>query len=59
MPIFKIKDREKVIQVNIYHVEADTKEEALAKYENELAGSLESQDNYTEYSGEEGIEVED
>ena len=59
MPIFKIEDREKVIQVNIYHVEADTKEEALAKYENKLAGSLESQDNYTEFDGEEGIKVID
>lgn len=40
MAIFKIKETEKIMMAYIYEVEADTKEEALEKYINELAGSL-------------------
>lgn len=39
MPKFKIRDIEKYM-IEIYEVEAKTKEEALDKYINELAGSL-------------------
>jgi len=34
------------MHAEIYHVEADTKEEALDKYINELAGSLELQESF-------------
>ena len=40
MATFIIKDTEKHLS-EFYEVEAETKEEALEKYENELAGSLE------------------
>lgn len=46
MAIFRIKDTEKVMTAYIYEVEADTKEEALEKYINELAGSLELLDSF-------------
>jgi hypothetical protein len=45
MPTFKIKHVEKYM-VSIYQVEAETKEEASYKYEEELAGSLEAQEQY-------------
>jgi hypothetical protein len=41
MAKFKIKETELVATAFIYEVEAETKEEALEKYVNELAGSLE------------------
>ena len=46
MAIFRIKDTEKVMTAYIYEVEADTKEEALEKYINELAGRLELLDSF-------------
>ena len=49
MPIFKILDKELVVQVDVYKVEAATAEEARDMYINELAGSLEVDDTYYEY----------
>ena len=43
MTIYKIKDTYKYLS-EFYKVEAETKEEALDKYVNELAGSLERYD---------------
>lgn len=56
MPIFKIRDVEKYM-IEIYEVEAETKEEALDKYINELAGSLELLDSCYDPDVEDTIEV--
>jgi hypothetical protein len=40
MAKFEIKENVQIMTAFIYEVEADTKEEALDKYVNELAGSL-------------------
>lgn len=58
MPIFTIKDAEKTVQISTYHVEAETKEEALDKYINELAGSLEVIDMYYDEDAEEDITID-
>jgi hypothetical protein len=58
MPKFKIKDKQTVFQVTEYFVEADTAEEALDKYVNELAGTLPVHNEYISEHGEEGITVE-
>ena len=58
MPKFKIRDVEKYM-IEIYEVEADTKEEALDKYVNELAGSLELVDSCYDPDVEDVIEVMD
>jgi|TARA_R110000764_G_scaffold118142_1_gene205586 hypothetical protein len=58
MPKFKIRDVEKHM-IEIYEVEADTKEEALDKYVNELAGSLELVDSCYDPDVEDVIEVID
>jgi len=59
MPKFKIKETEKVMTAYIYEVEAETKEEAVDKYINELAGSLELIDSYEDEAAEEGVVVID
>lgn len=46
MAKFKIKETEKVMTAFIYEVEAETKKEAVEKYINELAGSLELEDSF-------------
>jgi len=56
MKKFKIKDAEKYM-VCIYEVEAETKEEALDKYVNELAGAIEPINDYYEPDQEDTIEV--
>ena len=58
MATFKIKDIEKVMQVNIYEVEAETEQEALDKYCNELAGSLECVNDYFSDNEKEGIFID-
>lgn len=57
MAKFKIADGQRVMLVNVYEVEAETKEEALSKYNNELAGSLESIDSYITDDTVEGTSV--
>lgn len=56
MPKFKIRDVEKYM-IEIYEVEADTKEEALDRYVSELAGSLELMDSCYDPDVEDVIEV--
>lgn len=56
MEIFKIRDTYKHL-AEIYEVEAETKEEALEKYINELAGSLERIDFSYEPEAEDDIAV--
>ena len=56
MAIFTIRDVEKYM-IEFYEVEADTKEEALDKYINELAGSLEMKDSCYDPDVEDTIEV--
>lgn len=58
MTKFKIRDTYKYLS-EIYEVEAETKEEALDKYVNELAGSLERIDFSYEPEMEDNIEVID
>jgi hypothetical protein len=59
MAVFRIADKQLMIQVNVFEVTADTKEEALELYNSELAGSLVSVDDYTlEASAGEGNVVE-
>lgn len=55
---FKIRHIEKYM-IEIYEVEADTKEKALDKYVNELAGSLELVDSCYDPDVEDTIEVID
>ena len=55
MAKFKIKETELVATAFIYEVEADTKEEALKKYVNELAGSLELENSFIVPDCEESI----
>jgi hypothetical protein len=57
MAIFLIKEVEKVMMANIYEVEAETPEEALAKYENELAGSLDLKDDFIVFDSEESTSI--
>lgn len=56
MAKFKIKDVEKYM-IEYYEVEAETKEEALSKYINELAGSLELIDSCYDPDAKDTIEV--
>ena len=56
MKKFKIKDVEKYM-IEFYEVEAETKEQALDKYVNELAGSLELIDSCYDPDAEDTIEV--
>jgi hypothetical protein len=56
MTKFKIKDVEKYM-VEFYEVEAETKEEALDRYINELAGSLPLVDSYYDPDAKDTIEV--
>lgn len=58
MTKFKIKDVDKYM-VEIYEVEAETKEKALDEYINKLAGSLEIIDCYYDPDAEDTIEVLD
>ena len=39
MPKFKVADKERVLLTTIYEIEADSPEDAIDKYVNELAGS--------------------
>lgn len=55
MAKFKIKEVIKVSTAYIYEVEAETKEEAVEKYVNELAGSLEMLDCFAVPDLEESI----
>lgn len=48
MPKFKIKENQRVMMAYIYEVEAETKEEAVDKYINELAGSLPELNSYVD-----------
>lgn len=57
MPEFKIEDRELVMHAAVYIVEAPTKEEALDKYVNELAGSLKAAYEYFSDEDKEGTSV--
>lgn len=59
MPVFKIKDVEKCYNVCIYEVQAETAEEALELYCNELAGSLEPVNDYYESDEKEDVTVID
>jgi hypothetical protein len=59
MPKFKIKDVESVRMAYVYEVEAETKEEALDKYVNELAGGLEQLDCFVTDDSKESITVMD
>lgn len=56
MAKFKIADTEKHL-TEFFEVEADTKKEALEKYVNELAGSLEQLDSNYNPDIEDGISV--
>lgn len=56
MPKFKIKHVEKYM-VQFYEVEAETKEIALDKYVNELAGSLPLLHSHHDPDAEDTIEV--
>lgn len=56
MAKFKIIDVEKYM-VELYEIEAETKEEALDKYVNELAGSLPLEDSYYDPDAEDTVEV--
>ena len=58
MKKFKIRDTYKYLS-ELYEVEAETKEEALDKYVNELTGRLERIDFSYEPEKEDSIEVED
>jgi hypothetical protein len=58
MQKFKIRDTYKYLS-EIYEVEAETKEEALDKYVNVMAGSLERLDVSYEPEAEDSIEVLD
>jgi len=51
MPKFKLADKERVLLTTVYEIEADTKQEAINKYVNELAGSssLKELDKYWDY----------
>lgn len=57
MAKFKIKDVEKVMMAYIYEVEAETPEEALDKYINELAGSLPLINDYICDDDEENVTI--
>lgn len=59
MAIFKVKETEKVMTAYIYLVEAETKEDAVEKYVNELAGSLPLEDSYVTDDNSEDIVVID
>ncbi len=59
MEIFTIKETEKVLMAYTYEVEAETREDALDKYVNELAGSLPIVDSYVTDGTEESIVVID
>ena len=58
MKKFKIADTEKYM-IEIYEVEAETKEEALDLYINKLAGSLEMLDSSYDPDAEDSIRVLD
>ena len=51
MPKFKVADKERVLLTTIYEIEADSPEDAIDKYVNELAGSssLIELDQYWDY----------
>lgn len=51
MEKFKIKVTEKVMSVEIYEIEAESEQEAIDKYCNELAGSIEPIDFWTKEIG--------
>tara|TARA_R110000851_G_scaffold47424_1_gene115004 strand:- start:4347 stop:4541 length:195 start_codon:yes stop_codon:yes gene_type:complete len=55
MAKFKIKENVQIMTAFIYEVEADTKEEALEKYVNELAGSLPVKNSFVTCELEESI----
>lgn len=55
MKKFKVIETEKVLTSYVYEVEAETKEGAIEKYVNELAGSIPEVDCYSNDSGQEGI----
>ena len=55
MAKFKIKETGFIATAFIYEVEAETKEEALEKYVNELAGSLELVDSFIVPDCEESV----
>ncbi len=46
MPIFKVIETEKTMRVATYEIEAKTAEEAVDKYCDELAGSIEPISEY-------------
>ena len=51
MSKFNIKVTEKVMSVEIYEIEADSEQEVIDKYCEELAGSIEPIDFWTEEIG--------
>lgn len=55
MAKFEIKENVQIMTAFIYEVEADTKEEALEKYLNELAGSLEVKNSFVTCELEESV----
>ena len=59
MAIFKIKDVEDVRTAFIYEVEADSPEEAIKLYNEELAGSLDLKDSFLDDGTDEGVTVID
>jgi hypothetical protein len=52
MPIFKIEEREKIMNVSVYEIEAETGEKALDLYVTELAGTLEPVHQYVGDNGD-------
>ena len=58
MPKFIIKDTEQVFITYEYEVEAESKEEAIEKYTNELAGSLACKNEYVSDEETESITAE-
>lgn len=57
MPIFKIKEVEDIRTAFIFHVEAETAEEALCLYNTQLAGGLPLQYDYVDDNSPLGVSV--
>ena len=56
METFRIKVTQKVMSVEIYEIEAESKEEALELYCNELAGAIVPVESYTEEIRNDSVE---
>lgn len=56
MATFKVQVTEKVMQYSVFEVEAETEQEAIDKYCNELAGSISEINSWTEELSEDDEE---